>query len=359
MAGRSNISIRFVWSFVLALLLPVGQIRADETPPELAGASPGERSAIQSLCGSNRSALMRNMCYSNQMAGMLRLGRKPDLSGLTTTQRETIADACSSKTIPAERFACERAQLTSAGLPVRNEPGGGTLHMEPAVSGSPLSPSIPKGPQVAGLPFFSLEKWRAERPPMPAAHSGPALSPEALYNLISPSIYVVVASEHAMQIVQYAAYSQGSAVAITDRILLTNCHVVAGQPQISISKTGQTGRASLVYADPGGDRCFLRSEEMPVIPVKGVRRFDDLHVGESVFSIGTPVGLELSYGQGIVSGLRDFEGVRMVQNSAPTWHGSSGGGLFDAQGNLVGITTMISATIPNLNFSIAAEDFWP
>jgi S1-C subfamily serine protease len=94
-------------------------------------------------------------------------------------------------------------------------------------------------------------------------------------------------------------------------------------------------------------------------PIQGVRRFADIRVGEPVFSVGTPIGLERTFGEGIVTGLRQFEGVRIVQNSAPTWHGSSGGGLFDARGNLVGITTAISVAAPNLNFALAAEDFWP
>lgn len=94
-------------------------------------------------------------------------------------------------------------------------------------------------------------------------------------------------------------------------------------------------------------------------PVQGVRRVEDIKIGEPVYSIGTEAGLERSFGAGIVSGIRQWEGVRIVQNSAPTWHGSSGGGLFDSRGNLVGITTAISTIAANLNFSIAAEEFWP
>jgi serine protease Do len=209
-----------------------------------------------------------------------------------------------------------------------------------------------------GFQFFSIEEWRAERPPMQAARGGPPLPPETLYRKAAPSIYVVIASEHAVELSERTPHAQGSAVAITDRILVTNCHVVAGRPQILLSQQGQSDRATLIYADPGGDRCFLKSDHMILHPVQGVRRFDDLHVGEPVFSVGAPVGLEQSLGQGMISGLRQFEGVDLVQNSAPSWHGSSGGGLFDARGNLVGITTAMSATVPNLNFSIAAQDFW-
>ncbi len=49
--------------------------------------------------------------------------------------------------------------------------------------------------------------------------------------------------------------------------------------------------------------------------------------------------------------------ARLVQTSAPISHGSSGGGLFDARGELLGITTFYFAGGQNLNFAVAAEDF--
>lgn len=349
--------------------------KADLPASELAGTSPGERAAIEALCGSERTALARQMCTANQIVGLSRQARKPDLSVASTEQRQAIDKSCGRNVIPAERFACERAQLTAAHLPVRDELGGGPLRAEApastpaAAAGAPLGPlapsnplgpaGIPRGEAIAAFPIFSLEKWRGERPAMPQARGGAALSPAALYDRVSPSVYIVIASDQPVELAERTSRAQGSAVAVTDRILLTNCHVVAGRPQIRLTQQGKSGRATLLYADPAGDRCFIKSSEMQVHPIQGVRRFEDLHVGETVFSLGTPQGLELSFGEGLVSGLRFNEGVRVVQNSAPSWHGSSGGGLFDARGNLVGITTAGSTTVANLNFSIAAEDFWP
>ncbi len=358
MAGfKSPADGRATVACVLVLLaLPASS--AEQNP--LDGTSPGERSAIQAYCSDSRGAVVRDMCRSNQIASLLRLGRKPDLAIASPAQRDAIRTVCADKRVPGERFACEREQLGTLGLPVRDEAGGGPIHPPgagPVAAGAP-SP-VPKADQAPGLPYFSLEKWRAERPPMPPARGGPALSAEAIYDRVAPSVYVVVASEHGLELAAATPHAQGSAVAVTDRILLTNCHVVAGRPQISVSQQGQVSRATLIYADPGGDRCFLKSEAMTVHPIQGVRRFSDLHVGEPVYSLGTPVGLERTFGQGMVSGLRQLEGVNFVQNSAPSWHGSSGGGLFDARGNLVGITTAISTTVANLNLSIAADDFWP
>ncbi len=327
-------------------------------PGDMSSASPGERAAVQSYCAGETTSLTRNLCVTNQMATIQRLGRKPDLSVASSQQKAEIAQACGDKKVPGERYACQRSRLAAAGLPVRDEPGGRSMSVD--LAGNPPGTQNLFRPQpTTGLPFFSLQKWRQERPAMPPARNTPVLSAVALNDKVKDSVYVVTASEHAIELAARTEHAQGSAVAITDHILLTNCHVVAGRPQIAVSQDGVGGRANLIYGDPAGDRCFLQVDGLVLHPVQGVRRVDDLKVGETVYSVGTPNGLERSFNQGLISGLRQWEGVRIVQNTAPIWFGSSGGGLFDERGNLVGITTAIASNMPNTAFSIAAEDFWP
>jgi len=74
-----------------------------------------------------------------------------------------------------------------------------------------------------------------------------------------------------------------------------------------------------------------------------------------VYAVGAPEGLEMTLSEGLISGFRDFRGQRVVQTSAPISHGSSGGGLFDEVGGLVGITTFMLGAGQNLNFAILAE----
>jgi S1-C subfamily serine protease len=81
-------------------------------------------------------------------------------------------------------------------------------------------------------------------------------------------------------------------------------------------------------------------------------------VGERAYSVGTPSGLEQTLGEGLISGLREDKGIKLVQTSAPISPGSSGGGLFDASGNLIGITTFMLRETQSLNFAIAAQEFW-
>ena len=82
-------------------------------------------------------------------------------------------------------------------------------------------------------------------------------------------------------------------------------------------------------------------------------------VGQNVFAIGNPKGLELTMSAGLVSSLRrNAEGqLVLIQTSAAISGGSSGGGLFDDQGRLIGLTTIgsVSGDAQNLNFAIPSQ----
>jgi S1-C subfamily serine protease len=102
----------------------------------------------------------------------------------------------------------------------------------------------------------------------------------------------------------------------------------------------------------------LKVAEASLSPVQGIRQFSSLKVGERVYSVGAPSGLERTLGEGIISGLRSSKKDRFVQTTAPISPGSSGGGLFDSSGNLIGVTTFLVKEAQSINFAIAAEDFW-
>ena len=117
-----------------------------------------------------------------------------------------------------------------------------------------------------------------------------------------------------------------------------------------------TLRAEVVSADRSTDRCFLRVLDGDLEPVPGLRDYASLAVGEVVFTIGSPKGLVNTLGHGLLSGLRKSEDADYIQITAP--EGSSGGGLFDDRGNLIGVTTFTIRDSQNLNFAIAASQFW-
>ena len=116
--------------------------------------------------------------------------------------------------------------------------------------------------------------------------------------------------------------------------------------------------AMLAGKDENSDMCVLSSEDFYLAPIAAIRKFADLAVGETVYTVGTPVGLQQTLGVGIISGLRRYKGLMLIQTTAPISSGSSGGGLFDSNGNLIGITTFLLKDAQNLNFAIAAEQYW-
>jgi S1-C subfamily serine protease len=182
------------------------------------------------------------------------------------------------------------------------------------------------------------------------------VSAKGLFRSVAPSVYWLE-SKLATGEVAY-----GSAVAISDSEALTNCHIVSGSENLTIGGDAQQGSAPVVVAaaNYATDRCVVRSRDMRLVPVPGLRHFDSLSVGEPVYAIGNPRRLERTLSEGLISGKREFNREqRYLQTSAAISPGSSGGGLFDARGNLIGITTSTLRGSQNINFAIPAEDFWP
>jgi serine protease Do len=83
----------------------------------------------------------------------------------------------------------------------------------------------------------------------------------------------------------------------------------------------------------------------------------ELLVGEDVAAIGNPKGLDTSLSRGLVAQKRNKKGHGYIQTDAALSSGSSGGGLFDTAGNLVGVTTFKVASGESLNFAIAIDEF--
>ena len=193
---------------------------------------------------------------------------------------------------------------------------------------------------------------------MPSANSGPILSAVDLFKQTAPSIYLIVAAKDDAAFRERKGIYEGSAVAITPNLALTNCHIVKGRSKLILIQKKQKDTAIVVASDPRTDRCIIQTEHMQLRPIVGIRAYRDLAVGEKVYTIGNPSGLTSTLSEGIISGLRTQRGVRYVQTSAPISPGSSGGGLFDEHGNLLGITSFKIEDAENLNFAIAAEDYW-
>jgi serine protease Do len=225
----------------------------------------------------------------------------------------------------------------------------GSVNVPAAIAPSPAGP-VPAA--VAKLPDWHQLPATLQRPAGRAR-----LDAEGVFATVSRSVYVVIAARNEEDL-KARKGRFGSAVAMDERTLVTNCHVIADMPVIMLHRGGQSFRATPSAGDPATDRCQMTVTPGRLSAVPGIRAWDDLRVGEMVYSIGAPKGLEATLGQGLISGLRQIKAVRYVQTTAPIAPGSSGGGLFDSAGNLVGITTFHIRDADGLNFAITAEEFF-
>lgn len=137
-------------------------------------------------------------------------------------------------------------------------------------------------------------------------------------------------------------------------LLATNAHLVGHVGSVAlIEHAGRTYEGRVVYSDHDVD---LAAVEVPnvVLPACEMRT-SSITIGEPVFAIGSPLQFANTITQGITSGKRTLNGVELIQFSAAISPGSSGGGLFDETGKLIGLTTFKVRGGENLNFAVSGE----
>jgi serine protease Do len=149
--------------------------------------------------------------------------------------------------------------------------------------------------------------------------------------------------------------------------LITNFHVIEGETQISVEvyhlKGGQLDRrtykqVAIVAMNKFEDIALLRIEDKdaPAFRYVTIGGSDVVAVGERVFAIGSPLGLERTVTEGIVSTkTRQMQGELYLQTTAQINPGNSGGPLFNMSGEVIGVTNMKIALGEGLGFAIPSE----
>ncbi len=155
-----------------------------------------------------------------------------------------------------------------------------------------------------------------------------------------------------------------------DGYVVTNHHVVAGETELSVTRFVREGaglervrhqRVRIVANDPTVDLALLRIED-----VREGERFATVPLGDSlgleegqgVFAIGSPLGLDRTVSEGIVSSRnRLVDGLLYIQTTTQINPGNSGGPLFNLRGEVIGVNNMkaMAVGIEGLNFAIPAS----
>jgi hypothetical protein len=148
--------------------------------------------------------------------------------------------------------------------------------------------------------------------------------------------------------------AQGSGVVTGAGIVITPCHVAQADQHLRVWHAHTPFTATVGYADPQRDLCQVRAPKLPAPPVtRGAMK--PLTVGQPVYVISAPHGLGLTFTSGIISALRPALGSYLIQTDAAVSPGSSGGGLFDRTGRLIGMPSFQLHEGQQLNFALPVD----
>lgn len=187
-------------------------------------------------------------------------------------------------------------------------------------------------------------------PQAPSRAAAAELKASQVYAKSVPSVCTVITMANGKPV------SLGSGFVVSvDGLVATNRHVVDRATDILV-KCGKAKPVAGQIAGPSGsaDLVLIRTP-LRLRPLPISAESPEKIIGQQVFVIGNPEGLEGTISSGLISGVRPADGVPVIQISAPISHGSSGGPVILGSGAVIGIATAQLAEGQNLNFALPAS----
>ena len=144
-----------------------------------------------------------------------------------------------------------------------------------------------------------------------------------------------------------------------DGEIVTNYHVIkeAHSAIVKLSNGAFFPVSGVLASDADKDLAIIKvnGKNLPFLTLGDIEK---LHVGDHVVAIGSPLGLEGTVSDGIVSALRDVASKKWIQTTAPVSHGNSGGPLLDMSDHVVGVITWgVNLEVgQNLNFAAPCSE---
>ncbi len=177
---------------------------------------------------------------------------------------------------------------------------------------------------------------------------GTSLTAQQVYSKVKGSVYTLYSFDYHSKRIK----ARGTAVAVGKNTLATNCHVALSGNYLIVKVNKKPKVARLVYKNEKKDLCILKLSGVNFTPVP-IRGSNNVKIGEVVYAIGNPKGTEKSLSKGIISNKHKVKGGVWLQTDAAIYYGSSGGGLFDEDARLIGLTTKMGG-----NFGFAMPTEW-
>ena len=149
--------------------------------------------------------------------------------------------------------------------------------------------------------------------------------------------------------------SYGSGVVVGENKVITNCHIFRSTKQPWVSRGEDTYTITAVQADRWHDLCLVAAPSLPLKPVP-LGKASSIKRGQEVLAIGHSNGVPNPLtSAGAVKTTYDFEGGSVIRSSAKFLMGASGSGIFDLEGNLLGINTFKTPGRPAYFYSLPIE----
>jgi S1-C subfamily serine protease len=171
----------------------------------------------------------------------------------------------------------------------------------------------------------------------------------------SDAVVLIVISNSAGQ---ETALGSGFLVSANGEIV-TNYHVIkeAHSAVVKLSNGAFFTVSGVLASEADKDLAIIKVNGKN-LPFLSLGNIDELHVGDHVVAIGSPLGLEGTVSDGIVSAVRDVSNKKWIQTTAPASHGNSGGPLLDMNNHVVGVVTLgVNPELgQNLNFAVPSSE---
>lgn len=185
-----------------------------------------------------------------------------------------------------------------------------------------------------------------------------SLSQQVVADVVKQSSDAVVLIVIANSAGEETALGSGFLIS-ADGEIVTNHHVIKDAHSAIVKlSNGAFFPVSGVLADDSERDLAVIKVKGKSLPFLSLGDIDKLHVGDHVVAIGSPLGLEGTVSDGIVSAVRDVNNKKWIQTTAPASHGNSGGPLLDMSNHVVGVITMgVNPELgQNLNFAVPCSE---
>lgn len=151
--------------------------------------------------------------------------------------------------------------------------------------------------------------------------------------------------------------SLGSGFFVKDDQIATNLHVVEGAARGYAKLVGKETKFNIegyTAIDEKRDLIILKVAAFGTQAIS-LGNSDFAQVGETVYAVGNPRGLEGTFSQGIISSIRPVGSDKLIQITAPLSPGSSGGPVLNGRGEVIGVSVLTIRDGQNLNFAIPSN----